>query len=65
MANFFLTQNEFNTAKEKQANYYVYIVFDILSHNPQNWIIHNTFSLENKYVLMEPVNYRVKINAKK
>lgn len=64
-ANFFLTQNEFNTAKEKQENYYIYMVFDILSHNPQIWIIPNPFSPENKNVLMEPVNYRVKINVKK
>lgn len=64
-ANFFLTLNEYNTAKEKQENYYVYMVFDILSHNPRIWIISNPFSPENKNVLMEPVNYRVKINVKK
>lgn len=64
-ANFFLTFNELNTAKEKQGNYYVYMVFDILSTNPQIWIIPNPFSPENKNVIMVPVNYRVKINAKK
>jgi len=64
-ANFFLTLNELNTAKEKQENYFIYMVYDILSKNPQIWIIPNPFSPENKDVLMEPVNYRVKINAKK
>lgn len=64
-ANFFLTLNELNTAKVKQENYYIYMVYDILSKNPQIWIIANPFSPENKDVLMEPVNYRVKINAKK
>lgn len=64
-ANFFLTQNEYNTAKEKQGNYYVYMVYDILSTNPQIWIIPNPFSPVNENVLMEPVNYRVNINAKK
>jgi hypothetical protein len=64
-ANFFLTLNELNTAKEKKVNYYIYMVYDILSTNPQIWIIPNPFSPENKDVFMEPVNYRVKINAKK
>jgi len=64
-ANFFLTLNELNTAKEKQENYYIYMVYDILSPNPKIWIIPNPFSPENKNVLMETVNYRVKINAKK
>lgn len=64
-ANFFLTLNELNTAKEKQENYYIYMVYDILSANPKIWIIPNPFSPENKNVLMETVNYRVRINAKK
>lgn len=64
-ANFFLTLNELNTAKEKQENYYIYMVYDIQSTNPKIWIIPNPFSPENKNVLMETVNYRVKINAKR
>ncbi len=64
-ANFFLTLNELNTAKEKQENYYIYMVYDILSPNPKIWIITNPFSPENINVLMEPVNYRIKINVKK
>lgn len=64
-ANFYLPKNEYNTAKEKQGNYYIYMVYDILSPNPKIWIISNPFSPENKNVLMEPVNYRVKINAQK
>lgn len=64
-ANFFLTLNELNTAKEKQENYFIYMVYNILSPNPKIWIIPNPFSPENENVQMEPVNYRVKINAKK
>jgi hypothetical protein len=64
-ANFFLTLNELYTAKEKQENYYIYMVFDILSPNPKILIIPNPFSPENKNVLMEPINYRVKINTGK
>ena len=64
-ASFFLTLNELNTAKEKQENYYIYMVYDILSPNPKIWIIPNPFSPVNENVLMEPVNYRVTINAKR
>lgn len=64
-ANFFLTFNELKTANEKQDNYYIYMVYDILSTNPKIWIISNPFSPKNENVIMEPVNYRVKINAKK
>src|SRR5574344_234707 len=60
-ANFFLTLNELNTAKEKQENYFIYMVYNILSPNPKIWIIPNPFSPENENVQMEPVNYRVKI----
>lgn len=63
--NFYLTQNEYNTAKEKGKDYYVYMVYDIFADEPEIWIIPNPFSPENANVQMEPVNYRVKINAKK
>jgi len=61
-ANFFLTINELNTAKELE-NYYVYIVFEILSEKPKVWKIKNPFNPENKNVVKTPINFRVTLNA--
>lgn len=36
-----------------------------LIETKQIWIISNPFFPENKNIQMEPVNYRIKINAKK
>jgi hypothetical protein len=61
-ANFFLTSNEFNTAKTLD-NYHVYLVFEILSSTPKIWRIGNPFSPENTNVIKMPILYRVSINA--
>ena len=63
-ANFFLSVNELNKAKEL-SNYYVYVVFDILSENPEIWRLENPFKPENKNVMMTPISYRVVIKTKK
>lgn len=63
-ANFFLTINELNTAKEN-PNYYIYVVFDILSKNPKIWIINNPFNPKNANVNLSPISYRVSIKTKK
>lgn len=63
-ANFFLSVNEFQKAQELK-NYFVYVVFDILSDNPKVWKIGNPFNPANKNVKMTPISYRVEINAKK
>ena len=63
-ANFFLTINELNTAKELE-NYFVYIVFDILSKKPKVWKVKNPFNPENNNVVKTPINFRVTINAQK
>lgn len=62
-ANFFLSINELNTAK-KLDNYYIYMVYDIVSKYPKIWIIPNPFNPENEKVQMTPITYRVIINAK-
>lgn len=59
-ANFFLTINELRTAQENK-NYYIYLVYDILSKEPKIWIINNPFNPENKNVNIEPINYKVSI----
>jgi hypothetical protein len=63
-ANFFLTSNELETASNL-INYYIYMVYDILSKNPKIWIIDNPFNPENSKVVKTPVSYRVVIKAKK
>ncbi len=63
-ASFFLSINELNKAKELQ-NYYVYVVFEILSKRPKVWKIKNPFRPENKNVVKTPINFRVSINAQK
>jgi hypothetical protein len=49
-ANFFLTSNELAKAKEI-SNYFLYMVFDILSEKPKIWPIKNPFNPENKNVV--------------
>lgn len=61
-ANFFLTINELNTAKEKD-NYYLYLVYDILSKEPKIWIISNPFNPKNSNVNLEAINYKVSIKV--
>lgn len=63
-ANFFLTANEFREAKES-INYYIYMVFDVVSESPKVWIIRNPFNPENSNTVMTPINYRITINATK
>ena len=62
-ANFFLTINELKTAKEKE-NYYIYMVYDILSKEPKIWVIKNPFNPMNINIHMEPINYKVSIKVK-
>jgi hypothetical protein len=61
-ANFFLTINELNTAKEK-PNYYIYVVFDILSKKPKIWIVNNPFNPENTDINLSPISYKVSIKT--
>jgi hypothetical protein len=62
--NFFLTANELRTAKEEGEEYYLYIVYEILTNKPGVWPLKNPFMNETPGIKIEPVNYRVKINAK-
>lgn len=62
-ANFFLTINELITSKEKE-NYYIYLVYEILSDSPKIWIIDNPFNPENININIEPINFKVSIKVK-
>ncbi|MBK9984479.1 MAG: DUF3883 domain-containing protein [Saprospiraceae bacterium] len=62
-ANFFLSVNELNQAKVL-PNYYVYVVFEVLTENPKVWIAANPFHPESSKILLSPISYRVQINTK-
>lgn len=62
-ANFFLSYNELQKATELK-NYWVYMVYDILSTSPKVWRIPNPFHPENALVKKTPISYRVMINTK-
>lgn len=61
-SNFFLTINELNTAQEN-SNYYIYVVFDILSKNPKIWKIKNPFNPVNTNINLSPISYKVSIKT--
>ncbi len=63
-ANFYLSENELNTARGKD-NYYIYMVYDIQSTNPFVWEIPNPFSEVDSNIQIKPINYKVTINTKK
>lgn len=59
---FYYTENEHQKALEYKEDYYIYIVFEILSKNPKIWRIQNPF-LTNELEL-KPVQYKVSIGIK-
>jgi hypothetical protein len=63
-ANFFYTANELRAAKEFE-NYFIYMVYDVISKSPKVWAINNPFIPENLNTVMTPINYRVTINVTK
>ena len=63
-ANFFYTANELRTAQECD-NYFIYMVYDVMSKSPKVWAINNPFNPENNNTVKTPINYRVTINATK
>jgi hypothetical protein len=63
IANFLITINEYNKAKEIN-NYNLYIVFNTKSKNPKIWIIKNPFQYEGRGFYLTPINFRVTVNTK-
>lgn len=63
IANFLITINEYQKAKEIK-NYYLYIVYNAKSENPKIWKIKNPFKYEGKGLYLTPINFRVMINTK-
>lgn len=62
-ANFYFTANELRTAEENK-NYFIYMVYDVVSESPKVWVIRNPFNPENQNTFKTPINYRITINAK-
>lgn len=60
---FYYTENEYETAKEYGKDYYIYVVYEILTANPKIWRIQNPF-LTGKGITMKPIKYRVRLSAK-
>jgi len=62
VVNFLITPNELQKSKELE-NYYVYIVFEVLSTTPKIWRWKSPFKPENPAVIITPVQYRVTANT--
>lgn len=60
---FFYTINEYETAQEYKENYYVYIVYEILSKNPKIWVLKNPF-IGNQQLTLEPIKFKVNVQTK-
>ena len=60
---FYYTENEYETAKKCGKDYYIYVVYEILTPHPKVWIIKNPFQ-EGEGVKMKPVKYKVELSVK-
>lgn len=56
-AKFFITANELRTAL-REENFFIYMVYDILSSKPKVWPIKNPFKPKNNGLSKTPVSYR-------
>ena len=61
---FYYTENEYETAKKFGQNYYIYIVYEILTPHPKVWIVKNPFD-EGLGIKMKPVKYKVQLSTSK
>lgn len=61
---FYYTENEYETAKKYGQNYYIYIVYEILTPHPKVWVVKNPF-VEGLGIKMKPVKYKVQLSTSK
>ena len=61
---FYYTENEYETAKKFGDNYYIYVVYEILTPKPKVWVIKNPFNAGVE-VKMKPVKYKVQLCTSK
>ena len=62
--NFYYTENEYETAKKYGQNYYIYVVYEILTPHPKVWVIKNPFN-DGVGIKMKPVKYKVQLSTSK
>jgi hypothetical protein len=61
---FYYTENEYETAKRYGKDYYIYVVFEILTPSPKIWVIKNPFE-DGVGINMKPVKYKVQLSTSK
>ena len=61
---FYYTENEYETAKKYGQDYYIYIVYEILTPHPKIWVIKNPFD-DGMDIKMKPVKYKVQLSTSK
>lgn len=61
---FYYTENEYETAKKYGENYYIYVVYEILTTHPKIWMIKNPF-IKGEGINMRPVKYKVELRTNK
>ena len=59
---FYYTENEYETALEYGENYYIYVVYEILTDHPKIWSIKNPF-IKGTGINMRPVKYKVEVRT--
>ena len=60
---FYYTENEYETAKKYVENYYIYVVYEILTAHPKICMIKNPF-IKGEGINMRPVKYKVELRIK-
>lgn len=60
---FFYTINELEAAKKYGKDYYIYIVYEILSKEPKIWVLKNPF-IGNQQLTLEPIKFKVNVRTK-
>ena len=61
---FYYTENEYETAKKYVENYYIYVVYEILTAHPKIWMIKNPF-IKGEGINMRPIKYKVELRTNK
>ena len=61
---FYYTENEYETAKRFGKDYYIYVVYEILTPHPKVCVIQNPFD-DGVGVSMKPVKYKVQLSTSK
>ena len=59
---FYYTENEYETAKKYGKDYYIYVVYEILTPHSKIWVIKNPFD-DSMGIKMKPVKYKVQLST--